>query len=59
MFRIASFAGGLMQIDAASWTLAAFVVLALAYVVLLSGERVQGRNLLWDFSWVWALVAWR
>lgn len=38
-----------MNKRAAAWILAAFVVLTLPYVVLLSGERVQGRSLLWDF----------
>jgi predicted ferric reductase len=38
-----------MKKRAAGWILIAFVVLALPFAVLLSGERVQGRNLLWDF----------
>ncbi|HEV7344887.1 MAG TPA: ferric reductase-like transmembrane domain-containing protein [Devosia sp.] len=38
-----------MKQRAAAWIVAAFVVLALPFAVLLAGERVQGRNLLWDF----------
>jgi predicted ferric reductase len=39
-----------MKQQAAAWVFAAFVVLALPFAVLLAGERVEGRNLLWDFS---------
>ena len=38
-----------MKKRAAAWIIAAFMVLALPFAVLLSGERVGGRNLLWDF----------
>jgi predicted ferric reductase len=38
-----------MQTRAVAWVVAAFVVLALPFVVLLAGERIEGRNLLWDF----------
>jgi predicted ferric reductase len=38
-----------MKAYAAAWIAAAFAVLALPFAVLLSGDRIEGRNLLWDF----------
>lgn len=32
------------------WIIAAFAAIAVPFLVLMSGERVQGRDFLWDFS---------
>lgn len=39
-----------MQHRAIAWIIAGLVALALPFVVLLSGERIEGRNVLWDFA---------
>lgn len=39
-----------MTTRAVLWLLAAFVALALPFAVLMTGERVPGRGILWDFA---------
>lgn len=39
-----------MKKRAAFWVIAAFCVLAVPFLILISGQRAAGTNLLWDFS---------